>query len=196
MISLIQRKNKMNKKAGIGLIIFFSVLIIVLIIGFAAAIILSIIDYVSDEVTPIMEDLGVIEGTSTNMSEYAGWGFGTLDTVVQSLPWVVALGYVMVLVFTLVFIFIIGYNPHPAFIGFYIALMLLLILGCIMMSNIYQDLYEGTDEIAIRLHDQTILSFLILHSPFVMAMIGIIGGILMFARQSSSEGGGVGGFGV
>ena len=101
----------------------------------------------------------------------------------------------MTLIFSLVFIFIVGYNPHPAFIGFYFSLMLLLIFGCVIMSNMYQDIYTGTDDIATRLQEQTIMSYLILNSPFILAMIAAIGGILMFARQSSSEGGG-GGFGI
>ena len=75
-------------------------------------------------------------------------------------------------------------------------LMVLLILGCVIMSNMYEDIYTGTDEIATRLQEQTTMSYLILHSPFIMAIIVIIGGILMFTRQSSTEGGGAGGFGI
>jgi len=130
-----------------------------------------------------------------NISQYAEYGIGTMNTFVQAMPWLIAFGYIMVLIFTLVFIFIVGYNPHPAFIGFYFALMILLIFGCVIMSNIYQDLYTADDEIATRLQEQTIMSYLLLHSPFILAMIAAIGGILMFARQSSSEGGG-GGFGI
>jgi len=183
-----------NKKGAVGLVIFFSVLIIALIIGFIAAISISVIDIASDEITPIMEGIGVLDGTSTNMSEYAEYSVGTLDDIVQQLPWVIALGYIMMLIFTLVFIFVVGYNPHPAFIAFYIVLMILLIFACVLISNIYQDIYTGTDELATRLQDQTILSYMILYSPFITAMIALIGGILMFARQSSSEG--MGGFSV
>ena len=101
------------------------------------------------------------------------------------------------LVFTLVFVFIVGYNPNPAFIALYLALMILLIFGCIIMSNMYQDIYTGTDDLALRLQEQTTLSYLILHSPFIMTMIAAIGGILMFTRQSANEGGGTsGGFGI
>lgn len=182
-----------NKKGGIGIILFFSALIIILILGFIGVISWAIIDIATDEIVPIMQELGM--AGDSNLSEYATYGFGTVNTFVQAIPWLIALGYIMTLVFSLVFIFIIGYNPHPAFIGFYFALMILLIFGCIIMSNMYQDIYTGTDEIAIRLQGQTIMSFLILHSPFILAVIAIIGGILMFARQASSEGGG-GGFGI
>jgi len=187
------RKIIKNKKAGIGIIIFFSVLFIVLILGFVAAMIWSVVDIASDEITPIMTELGMVD--DSNISEYAEYGFETTNTFVQALPWLIALGYIMTLVFTLVFVFIVGYNPHPSFIALYFVLIILLIFGAIIMSNMYQDIYTGTDEIALRLQEQTILSYMILHSPFILTMIAIIGGVLMFARQSTSEGG-TGGYGI
>ena len=193
--SLIQKKRKpMNKKGAIGIIIFFAIVLIILVLGFIATIAWSVLDIASDEITPIMEGLGMVG--DTNVSQAAEFSFGVADTIVQSIPWLIALAYIMALIFTLVFVFVVGYSPHPAFMGLYFMLMVLLILGCIVMSNMYQDIYTGTDEIATRLQEQTTTSFLILHSPFIMAMIVIIGGVLMFTRQSSSEGGGSGGFGI
>ena len=189
-----QKRKSMGKKGGIGIVIFFSVLLIVLILGFVAAMVWAIIDIASDELTPIMTELGVVG--DTNLSQAAQYSFGVTNTIVQALPWIIAIGYVMTLIFTLVFVFIVGYTPHPAFIALYLVLMFLLIFGCVIMSNVYQDIYTGTDELALRLQEQTIMSYLILHSPFIMAMIAIVGGILMFARQSINEGGGSGGFGV
>ena len=158
-----------NKRGGIGIILFFSVLLIVLILGFIATMVWGVIDIASDELTPIMTELGVVG--ETNLSEAAEYSFGVADTFVQSLPWIIGFGYVLVLIFTLVFVFIVGYSPHPAFIALYIALMILLIFGCVIMSNVYQDIYTGTDEIATRLQEQTMMSYLILHSPFILAMI-------------------------
>lgn len=189
-----KKSNRMNKKAAIGIVIFFLILMSVLIIGFSVAIIWSVIDIVSDEITPIMTELGVVG--STNLSEASEFTFGTLNTFVQAMPWLIAVGYVMALIFTLVFVFIVGYNPHPAFIGFYLVLMILLVFLCIIISNMYEDIYTGTDEIAIRLQEQVTTSYLILHSPFIMALIAVIGGILMFSRQANAEAGGGGGFGI
>ena len=184
-------KNK-NKKGAIGIVLFFAVLLLVLVIGFIAVISWSVIDIASDELTPIMTELGVVG--DSNISKYAEYGFGTANTFVQAMPWLIALGYIMTLIFTLVFVFIVGYNPHPAFFAMFFALMILLIFGAVIMSNMYQDIYTGTDDVALRLQEQTIMSHLILHSPFILAIISVIGGILMFTRQSSNEGGG--GFGI
>jgi len=178
--------KKQNKKGGIGMIVFFFVLLGVLILGFIGAMAWSVLDIASDEITPIMEDLGMVG--ETNLSQASEYSVGVADTFVQALPWLIALGYVMALVFTLVFVFIVGYSPHPAFIALYIALMFLLILGCVIISNMYQDIYTGSDEISTRLQEQTILSYMILHSPFIMAIIAIIGGILMFGMQSVNKG--------
>jgi len=193
--SLIKKKpRQLNRKGAIGIIVFFMALMLVLVLGFIAAMAWSVLDIASDELTPIMTELGM--AGDTNMSEAAEYSFGTINKFVQAMPFLIAVGYVMALIFTLVFVFIVGYNPHPAFIGFYLVLMILLIFLCIIMSNMYQDIYTGDDEIATRLQEQTTTSYLILHSPFIMAMIAAIGGILMFARQSSAEAGGGGGFGI
>jgi len=183
---------KKNKRGGIGIIFFFLALMVILIVGFASVIIFSVVDIASDEITPIMTELGMVG--ETNLSEAAEYSFGIADTIVQSLPWMIAAGYVLVLIFSLVFIFISGYNPHPAFMGLYLVLMILLIFLCIIVSNMYQDIYTGTDEVATRLQEQVTMSYLILHSPFIMAIIAVIGGVLMFTRQANAEGGG--GFGV
>ncbi len=189
------RKLQLKNKKGqgfIGIILFFLALLTILIIGFVAAMIVGIVDYSSDTLTPIMEDLGMVDGT--NMSEVSGYTFGTVDTIVQALPWLVALSYVACLIFTIAFIFLTGYTQHPAFIGIYFVFIILLIFGCVIMSNMYQDIYTGTDEIATRLQDQTLLSFMILNSPFMMFMISVIGGIVIFTRASNEAG--AGGLGV
>ena len=198
---LIKKEKKMNilfrdkgKKGAIGIIIFFAILMLILLIGFFVTLFWSALDIVSDELTPVMEGLGM--AGNTNLSEAAEITFGTADTLIQALPWIITIGYVMALIFTLVFVFIVGYNPHPAFIGFYLALMILLVFLCIIVSNMYQDFYTGTDDIATRLQEQTTMSYLILHSPFIIMLIAVIGGVLMFARQANSEGGGAGGFGI
>jgi len=188
-----KKKRRMGKKGAIGIIIFFILLMTILVLGFIAVMVVSVIDIASDAITPIMSDLGVVG--STNLSEVSGYTFEKGNTIVQALPWIIAIGYVLALVFTLVFVLVVGYNPHPAFIGLYLALMILLIFMCIIMSNMYQDIYTGGDDLAIRLQAQTTMSYLILHSPFIMAIIAVIGGIIMFTRQASAEGGG-GGFGV
>ncbi len=179
--------KKENKEGMIRLIIFFSLLMGILVIGFVATMVWSITDIASDTITPIMTDLGMVG--STNLSQVSEYTFGTLSGFLNSLNWIIAIGFVFALIMTLVFIFIAGYNPHPAFIGIFMVFMVFLIFLCVLISNIYQDIYTGNDDLSSRLHEQTIMSYLILNSPFIMSMIAVIGGILIFTRQQSAEGG-------
>jgi hypothetical protein len=72
--------------------------------------------------------------------------------------------------------------------GFYILLVFLLILGTVVLSNMYQDIYSGNDEIGLRLQAQTLMSYMILYSPMIMTLIAFIAGVIMFS--GSNEGGG------
>ena len=188
--SLIQPK----KKSGVGILFFFLILFVVLILGFMGAMIWSVLDIANDAIYPALQGLGVVEGVNANVTEYVDYGFGVTNTFVASMPWIIAFGYVLTLIFTLVFIYVAGYTPHPAFMAFYVSLMLLIIFGCVIMSNIYENIYQSGTEVSTRLKEQSIMSHLILHSPFIMTMIALVGGILMFARQSNAEGVTPGGF--
>ena len=53
----------------------------------------------------------------------------------------------------------------------------------------YENIYKGTDEIAIRLQEQTLTSYLILYSPFILSLIAIITGIYLFTKPLESSGG-------
>jgi len=182
MRSLIKRK-----KAGAGIVFFFIAIILVLIIGFGMTMVWSVLDIANDSLYPALRGLGVIEGVDANVTEYIDYGFGVTDTFISSIPWLVALGYVLALIFTLVFVYMADYQPHPALLAFYFIMMVLIIFGCVVMSNIYESFYQGTSEIAIRLKEQGIMSNLIIHSPFIMSLIAVIGGILMFTRTSRGE---------
>lgn len=177
-----------NKKGVMGIIFFFLLLFTILVIGFVATIVMSVGSFVNDEITPIMTDLGMVG--NTNLSEAGEYTFGTVDKVVQALPWLIAFAYVAMLIFSIVFIISWNYNPNPAYMGIYFMLVILLIFGCIVMSNMYQDIYSGTDDIATGLQEQKAMSWMILYSPLIMTIISFIVGIYIFAgRQTEFQGG-------
>jgi hypothetical protein len=180
----------MNKKGFGGMLLFFVILFAILIIGFMMAMMLGAIDFASDTVTPVMEDLGVVG--STNMSQVSEFTFGAADTVVQALPWVTGFLLVVALIFSVIFAVYYPTNPSPVFIGVYLLFVILLIFGSIVMSNMYEDIYTGDDEIATRLQDQTLTSFIMLRSPLIFGIIAMITGIYLFTKSGE----GAGGFGV
>jgi len=190
-LKLKNKKGLMKDKRGvIGIIIFFLILMGVLIIGFIAAMALGIIDFASDTISPVMKELGVVG--DTNISEAATYTFGTLETVNSTLPMLMGFLYVGALIFSVIFAVSYSFNPNPILIGFYFLLIILLIFASIIMSNMYQDIYSGSDEIATRLREQTLLSYMILHSPYILAVIAFITGIYLFTRSAESGGGGFG----
>ena len=183
MRSLIKEK----KGNVIGIIVFFSILLIVLIFGFIAAMAVGIIGFVSDEVTPIMEDLGMVG--DVNVSEASTYTFGVADTFVNSLPWLIGFVYVAALIFSIIFAISYSYSPHPVFIGFYFMLVILLIFGSIIISNMYEEIYTGTDEVALGLQNQPLTSHMILYSPFILTVIALLTGVYLFTRPSEIGGG-------
>lgn len=183
------RLKQMNKKGFMGFVFFFLILFTILIIGFIAVIVVSLVKYTSGVVTPVMEDIGVVG--NTNISEAAGYTFGTVDKVVNSLPWLLAFGYVAMLVFSIIFVVSYNFNPNPVYIGIYFIFVILLIFGAIVMSNMYEDVYSSNDGVlGVGLQEQTAMSFMMLHSPWILSIIAFIAGIYIFAgKQNENQGG-------
>jgi len=177
---------KKDKRGVIGMILFFLILMGVLVIGFIAAMAMGVIDFASDTISPIMKELGVVG--DTNISEAATYTFGTLETVNSTLPMLVGFLYVGALIFSVIFAISYSFNPNPILIGFYLLMIVLLIFASIIMSNMYQDIYSGTDEIASRLREQTLLSYMILQSPYILTIIAFITGIYLFTRPMETGG--------
>lgn len=180
---------KLKDKRGFGgVIMFFGILLILLFIGFIATAGLAIIDFGSDTITPITEDLGIVSGA--NVSEAAENTFGVLDTTIQSLSWVVGFLFVSALTFSIFGVVTsISGNISPIFMGVFAIMGLLLIFGAILVSNIYEDIYTGDNEISERLKEQTLSSYFLLQAPWVVGLIIFIGGIFIFARPFSGSGG-------
>lgn len=170
----------MNKRGIGGIIYFFVILFIILMLGFIAVIAVSVIDFASDTLTPELNTIGVV-GT-TNLSKVSSYAFGVGNTFIQNLPWLVALSYVAALVFSIVFAISMSYNPHPVFIGFYFLLIILLIFGSIVLSNMYENIYQQDNILSERLNDQPLLSHMILFAPVIFTVIAFVAGIYMFSR--------------
>jgi len=83
------------------------------------------------------------------------------------------------------------FNPNPVYIGIYFIFVILLIFGAILMSNMYEDLYSSNDGvIGAGLQEQTAMSFMMFHSPWILSIIAFIAGIYIFAgKQGERQGG-------
>jgi len=176
----------MNKKGNVmNLVIFVGILFVIMFVGFMMVVGSSVINWTADIVTPELTSLGMIE--STNLTEIAGYTITPANNVVQNLKWVAGIVYVLLLLSSLGFAMAFRGTSEKWLLGFYVALMLILVLGAIFMSNIYEDFYDDSEDLGDRLKEHTILSFLILYSPMVMSIVGFIGGIILFSGRPEEE---------
>lgn len=176
----------MNKKGQakdiLIIIVFFLAISTILAVGFIASLSVAVVEYASDEITPIMVDLGVVQGV--NYSDLGRVTFGSLDVAINSLKWMVGFVYLLMLILVGSMFAMSDVRPNPAMMGLYILFTILLIMASILISNAYEDVFRGNDVIAERIVEQTLLSFLLLYSPLIVSIISLVSGIFLFARGS------------
>ena len=175
---------KRDKRGVMGIIIFFIMLFVILIVGFIFAITIGVIDFASDTVTPILTTLPEVGGV--NISESTTATVGVVNNFVQATPWLLALGYVGALIFSIIFVSLYKTNPHPVFIGLYVMMMLLLIFGAVILSNAYEDIITPDNELSTRLNENVAMKYLIIYSPAILALISAIAGIYAFAQKEEN----------
>lgn len=176
----------MNKKGNIIAILFIvGALFLLLFLGFMMAIGSSVINLVMDTAVPELTSLGVVG--DFNASHAVEATITPVNTVIQNFTWLAGVVYIfgMIGVFGLAFTF--RETGDKWLMGFFVALVLILVIGCIIMSNIYEEFYSGTDDIALRLKEHTLLSFMILYSPAIMGLIAFLSGIILFSGDSGGR---------
>ncbi len=172
----------MNKKGNaVVLIIMLAIFFVVLILGSIMALGTVLITWTADEIVPEVSNLGMVG--SSNLSEYAGYTVTPVDSFVQTFSFLAGIIYVMGLVGCIGLAFAFRFTGSKWLMGFFILGMLLVVIGSIFISNIYEDFYTGTNEVATRLQEMPMLSYLLLYSPLVMCIIGFVCGVIMFTGE-------------
>jgi len=110
-----------------------------------------------------------------------------LNNLLQNFTWITGVLYVLMLIGSVGFAYASRVRPSNWLIGFYILLVILLIMGSILMSNIYEDFLNDSGDFSDRLREHTTLSFMILYSPTIFAVIGILTGIILFSGRQEEE---------
>jgi hypothetical protein len=175
-----------NKKGNAYVMILFIALIfIILFLGFAMVVGSSVINWVFDEAVPEVTNLGMVG--DANMTEIASYTITPINNIVQSFTWLTGILYMMMVIGSFGLLFIFKATGSKWLIGFYVALMLVLVLGSMFMSNMYEDFYNDTGELGTRLKEHTLLSWMILYSPAVFSVVGFIFGALLFSGIGQQE---------
>lgn len=170
----------MNKKGSLEIIIiFFSAVAFLLVIGLMMLIGSSIINWGADIIVPELTDLGMID--TANLTQAADWTIVPANNFLQSLTWVMGFFYVVLIVGVTVLPLIARVKVSGYLMPLFFALTLLMIAASIFISNIYQDLTTDNDEFALIMKEHTLLGFMILYMPLVTIIVCFTGGIFLFS---------------
>jgi len=180
------KKAQMQIDSGFAIVIFAFGFLTIVIIGFIVSMVVAVLDFSGDTITPVFQELGVVG--DTNLTEAADYSVVVINNFVQALPWIMGFAYVCTLIFCIIFALSYEANPNPIFIGLFLMVMILILIGCIVISNMYEEIYNGDDEIGDRLQEQVLMSYMILYSPSIIAIIGFVTGIYMFSGSRNLGG--------
>lgn len=181
-----------SKRGQIVILYLFLALIAILVLAFISALVLGVFNWASSTATPVLTNLGTVQGT--NLSAIGQTTVGTLNTLVGMAPLLAGLAYFILLIGCIALVISYRTTGNMLFIGGFFVFMVIVILIAILVSNAYEGIYTGTNPIALQLQSQSILSFFILNSPYIFAVVGIISGIFLFAGKQNDvyTGGGYG----
>lgn len=174
-------KINFNKKGGFTDLFLF-IIFAVIIVFFSALFI-----YIGGEVTESLKDNVDAFGISdenTNVTQIIDDTIGQANTAYQSLYWI----SVFLIVGMAISIFIGSYlvTTKPVFFIPYIFIVIIAVFVSVGVSNAYYNVIQ--DPILESTFAGFVgANFLMLRLPMWVAIIGIIGGIIMFSRMGSQE---------
>jgi len=175
-----------NKKGNIMSVIYVvGALFLLLLIGAGLVFGGVIIDWVFDTAVPEISGIGM--AGSVNVTQISGYTLTPVSNLVSSFSWMSGILYVFGILGCLGLAYAFRFTGNKWLMTFFFLAMFLLIVASIFMSNIYETFYSGGDDIGTRLHEYAALSYLILYSPMIMAVVGFICGIIMFSGGSQEE---------
>ena len=169
-----------NKKGNVMIIlIVIGGLFLLAMFGVMLVIGSSTINWVMDTAVPELTTLGQVG--DFNATHAVDVTISPVNTFIQNFTWVSGLIYIfgLIAIFGLAFSF--RMTGEKWLIGLYLCLVFILVIGCIFISNIYEDVHNGTDEIASIVQEHIMLSFLVIYSPAIMSILAFIAGIILFS---------------
>jgi len=161
------------------IVIFFLILFVMLFVGFMMVVGSALLNWTFDEIVPELSDLGVVGGA--NLTEISSLTLTPLNSIIQSFTWLTGVLYFMMIVGSLGIALFMKSKPSNWLIAFWLMLTIILIIGSIFMSNIYEDFSTDNSELGNIMQEHTLLNFFILYSPMIFTIITFISGIIIFS---------------
>ena len=176
-----------NKKGNIlAILLIVGGLFLLMFMGLLLIIGSSVLNFVADTVVPELSGIGMVGGS--NVTQAVDITVTPVDTLIQNFTWVAGLVYV----FGIIGIFGIAFGFRSSgekwLIGLFIAMVLILVISSIFISNIYEEFQTGTDDVASRLNEHKLLSYMLLYSPMIISLVSFIAGIILFGGNQEGLG--------
>jgi len=168
-----------NKKAG------FTDLFIFMIIAIALLFICGVMIFIGGKAqTEIQDKLGGKMIGTANTTEVIEATIGAVNQSYQALYWI----SIFLIVGMIISIFIGSYlvTTKPIFFIPYIFIVIIAIIVAVGLSNAYEQVIENP-LLASTFAGFVGANYIMLQLPIWIAVIGIVGGIIMFVRMGSKE---------
>jgi hypothetical protein len=112
----------------------------------------------------------------------------TMDKVPASYE-VLKWGSIVLIVAMIMSIFISSYlvTTKPIFFVPYIIFVFIAVILAVVMANAYDEILTSGNDLAITLQSFTGANFMLLYLPMIVGVVGVIGGIIMFASYKLGQ---------
>jgi len=163
----------------------FTDLFIFMIFAFAILLVSGIFIYLGGNITTqVHEKMDDMTFGSANTSEIIDNSLGVVDQTYQSLYWIA----LFLMVGMVISIFIGSYlvTTRPIFFIPYILIVIIAVIVSVGLSNAYETVIADTT-LASTFAGFTGANYIMLGLPIWISIIGVVGGIIMFARMGSRE---------
>lgn len=166
-----------DKKGG------FTDIFLLIILSFAIVVICVIMTYISHTT---LDELNKVEELAK--TPYVNQSMGDVVSSFDSLKWV---SYF--LIFAMILSILVGnflIQTHPVFFVGYIFIVVIAVIVSVPVANTYEQLYDTEHEgLNTYFHEFKASSWILLNFPMLVAIVGVLGGILLFTRLLKSQGG-------
>lgn len=171
---------KMNKKGSfVGLFLFMIVALILVVTS-------GIFIYVGQTTSQALhEQLDPLSTADLNYTQIISQTIDQIPASYQVLKW----GAIVLIVGMILSIFISSYlvTTKPVFFVPYIIFVFVAIILAVVMANAYDEILSSDNALAITLQSFTGANFFLLYLPLVVGVVGVIGGIIMFASYKIGQ---------
>tara|TARA_R100001530_G_scaffold112567_1_gene79566 strand:- start:1433 stop:1972 length:540 start_codon:yes stop_codon:yes gene_type:complete len=170
-----------NNKRGsmLGILFVVGALFVLLAFGVVIGIGAGVLDMVMDEAVPVFQELGMVD--SFNATQATDVAIVPVNNVIQNFTWMTGVLYIFGIIGVFGLAFVYRLTANKWMIGLFFAVMLMLVISSIFISNVYEEFHNGSDELANRLQEHVLLSFMILYSPMILSIIGFLAGLVLFS---------------